>query len=88
MSAPRDKDGDAAAKLSAVHVCQNCGAGTRRCDVPLESVINGLVRCDTCGYEGPLNIEIRSEGDFGSTEDGSRLRPSGAACPDSEERAS
>jgi hypothetical protein len=83
-----DQNGRAASQLSAVHVCQNCGAGTRRCHVPLESVINGLVMCDTCGYDGPLNIEIRSEHDLGNSEDGSRLRPSGAACPDSEERAS
>jgi predicted RNA-binding Zn-ribbon protein involved in translation (DUF1610 family) len=88
MSAPRDQNGYATAQLSAVHVCQDCGAGTRRRDVPLESVINGLVRCDTCGYDGPLNIEIRSEHELGNAEDGSRLRPSGGACPDSEERAS
>jgi hypothetical protein len=88
MSAPRDQNGYAAAQLSAVHVCQDCGAGTRRYEVPLESVINGLVRCSTCGYEGPLNIEIRSEDDLGNAEDRSRIRPSGAACPDSEERAS
>jgi ribosomal protein L32 len=58
MSAPTDQNGRAAAQLSAVHVCQNCGAGTRRSHVPLESVINGLIRCSACGYEGPLNIEV------------------------------
>ena len=67
MSALGDQNGRAAAQLSAIHVCQNCGAGTRRCHVPLESVINGLVRCGACGYEGPLNIEVLADGDWSAT---------------------
>jgi ribosomal protein L32 len=63
MSAPTDQNGHAAAQLAAVHVCQNCGAGTKRGHVSLESVINGLVRCGSCGYEGPLNIEVLAQDD-------------------------
>jgi hypothetical protein len=58
MSAPVNHSGRPDAQLSAVHVCRSCGAGTERSGVSLESMINGLVRCRACGYEGPLNIEI------------------------------
>jgi hypothetical protein len=58
MSAPVKHSDRPAFQLSAVHVCRSCGAGTERSGVSLESMINGLVRCHACGYEGPLNIEI------------------------------
>lgn len=61
MSAPVNRSGHPTAQLSAVHVCRSCGEGTERYRVSLESLINGLVRCRVCGYEGPLNIEILTQ---------------------------
>jgi hypothetical protein len=53
MSGPTDQNGSAVASLSAVHVCQNCGSGTKRLHLPLVSVINGPVRCRACGHRHP-----------------------------------
>lgn len=47
--------------LSAVHVCQACGATTERAAVEAESIITGLIKCPNCGHEGDLNIEIRGK---------------------------
>jgi hypothetical protein len=58
MSVPVNHSGHRTVQLSAVHVCRSCGAGTERSGVSLESMINGLVRCRACGYEGPLNVQI------------------------------
>src|ERR1700722_5270436 len=45
--------------LTAVHVCQACGAVIKRAGVEPDSIITGLIKCPSCGHEGDLNIEIR-----------------------------
>ena len=42
-----------------VHVCLRCGKSSRRADVEGAPTPSGIFRCSVCGYEGPLNIEIR-----------------------------
>jgi predicted RNA-binding Zn-ribbon protein involved in translation (DUF1610 family) len=46
--------------LIVVHVCRSCGEVTERSQADHQCLINGLVRCPHCGYEGDLDIEIRA----------------------------
>lgn len=42
-----------------VHVCVHCGHARRREEVDSREVTAGILRCPKCGFDGPLNIEIR-----------------------------
>ena len=46
-------------KLTAVHVCVNCGRLSSRNDVDGAPTPSGVFKCSLCGYEGPLHVEIR-----------------------------
>ena len=47
-------------KLVPVHVCLGCGKPSRRSETDGVPNPSGVFKCSDCGYEGPLNIEIRS----------------------------
>ena len=47
-------------ELIHVHVCVHCGSIFRREDFEGRAITSGLFTCPKCGYEGPLNIEIRN----------------------------
>lgn len=46
-------------KFVPVHVCSGCGKPSRRSDFDGFPNPSGIFKCSACGYEGPLNIEIR-----------------------------
>ena len=41
------------------HVCVQCGGAFRREEFGARAISSGIYTCPKCGYEGPLNIEIR-----------------------------
>lgn len=43
-----------------VHICIYCGHPRRREDVGDVEISAGILRCPKCGFDGPLNIEIRN----------------------------
>lgn len=42
-----------------VHVCVYCGHARRREEVDNREITAGILHCPKCGFDGPLNIEIR-----------------------------
>ena len=45
-------------QLSAVHVCERCGARSAPNELNDEVSVTGVVQCRTCGHIGPLDIQI------------------------------
>ena len=52
---------DTPKQLSVVHVCQHCGVETLHDDVNGDAAVTGVVRCSTCGFEGPLQVSISEQ---------------------------
>lgn len=40
-------------------VCIHCGSAFRREEFEGRAITSGIFPCTKCGFEGPLNIEIR-----------------------------
>jgi predicted nucleic acid-binding Zn-ribbon protein len=47
------------APLIHVHVCVHCGGVFRREVFEGRPLTSGIFPCPKCGFEGPLNVEIR-----------------------------
>jgi predicted RNA-binding Zn-ribbon protein involved in translation (DUF1610 family) len=45
--------------LLHVHVCVRCGSAIRREELEGRAHVTGIFTCPKCGFEGPLNLEIR-----------------------------
>jgi predicted RNA-binding Zn-ribbon protein involved in translation (DUF1610 family) len=45
--------------LLHVHVCVRCGSAIRREELEGRAHATGIFTCPRCGFEGPLNLEIR-----------------------------
>lgn len=45
--------------LLHVHVCVQCGSAIRREQLEGRAHTTGIFPCPKCGFEGPLNLEIR-----------------------------
>jgi predicted RNA-binding Zn-ribbon protein involved in translation (DUF1610 family) len=45
--------------LIHVHVCVHCGSVFRREVFEGRPLTSGIFPCPKCGFEGPLNVEIR-----------------------------
>ncbi len=45
--------------LLHVHVCVQCGSAIRREKLEGRAHTTGIFPCPKCGFEGPLNLEIR-----------------------------
>ena len=58
--------------LLHVHVCNHCGSAFRREELEGRPHTTGIFACPKCGFEGPLNLEIRemdkSESDLPKSE--------------------
>jgi predicted RNA-binding Zn-ribbon protein involved in translation (DUF1610 family) len=46
-------------RLLHVHVCVRCGSAIRREELEGRAHAIGIFTCPKCGFEGPLNLEIR-----------------------------
>lgn len=46
--------------LIHLHICIHCGHARHREDVGEGEVQSGFLHCPQCGFDGPLNIEIRN----------------------------
>jgi len=49
-----------ASKLIHVHVCVNCNSLFRRETFEGRALTSGIFHCSACGFEGPLNMEMRT----------------------------
>lgn len=47
------------ALLAHLHVCIHCGHPRKREEIGDREVSSGILHCPKCGFDGPLNIEIR-----------------------------
>lgn len=47
-------------RLSAVHVCEECGAVSAPNELSDDVSVTGVVQCRICGHIGPLDIQIIS----------------------------
>lgn len=45
--------------LIHLHICIHCGHSRQREEVGDREVSSGILHCPKCGFDGPLNIEIR-----------------------------
>jgi predicted RNA-binding Zn-ribbon protein involved in translation (DUF1610 family) len=52
--------------LLHVHVCIHCGSAIRREELEGRAHVTGIFTCPRCGFEGPLNLEIREMDVFDS----------------------
>jgi transcription elongation factor Elf1 len=50
---------DRDAGLIHLHTCIHCGHSRQREEVGEGEVNSGTLHCPRCGFDGPLNIEIR-----------------------------
>jgi len=46
-------------ELHHFHVCVHCGGMFRREEFVGREITSGIYHCSKCGFDGPLNIEIR-----------------------------
>lgn len=53
--------------LLHVHVCVNCGGAIRREELEGRAHATGIFTCPKCGFDGPLNLEIREVEDSDSS---------------------
>ena len=53
--------------LLHVHVCVHCGSAIRREELEGRAHAIGIFTCPKCGFEGPLNLEIREVEDCDSS---------------------
>ena len=58
--------------LLHVHVCMQCGSAFRREEYIGRAVTSGIYHCNKCGFDGPLNIEIREVENLAGNKDISR----------------
>ncbi|MGB6134283.1 MAG: hypothetical protein WBG54_21080 [Acidobacteriaceae bacterium] len=47
------------ALLAHLQVCIHCGHSRKREEIVDREVNSGILHCPKCGFDGPLNIEIR-----------------------------
>lgn len=52
--------GGTASDLVHVHICVRCGHPRLRESVDEVEIQSGILHCPRCGFDGPLNIEIRN----------------------------
>jgi hypothetical protein len=46
------------------HRCVHCGSAFRREEFSGTAIAFGIYHCTRCGFDGPLNIEIKEVGDL------------------------
>jgi transcription elongation factor Elf1 len=52
--------GDPDAGLTHLHTCIHCGHPRKREEIGEAEVNSGIIHCPKCGFDGPLNIEIKN----------------------------
>jgi predicted RNA-binding Zn-ribbon protein involved in translation (DUF1610 family) len=55
--------------LTHFHVCVHCGSAFRREEFIGRAITSGIYHCTKCGFDGPLNIEIREVEDPAGNKD-------------------
>lgn len=62
--------------LMHVHVCTHCGHARQREQVDGREVGSGILHCQKCNLDGPLNVEIQESFKLTASPNGSQTKDS------------